>query len=236
MSSGFARFGRYLREVDISSAFRARTLGPRVFGCLAVAGITAVMGAGIALADDAINGVFAMDGADLSQVTVNTTCGPDGCSGTAQSNVGWIAPIALDHGVWLWHTALNINPGLLDLDLGPYKGPGALLAKHPLFHPDLTEWDPDARITRPKVKKRQNIRFPRGSSAFRNAGALVFESFVDETGQISLPIVDDRPPASTLIYTALEGVWRWKIEPAKADGKPVPCYYRLTVNYKPQRR
>ncbi len=100
MSSGFARFGRYLREVDISSAFRARTLGPRVFGCLAVAGITAVMGAGIALADDAINGVFAMDGADLSQVTVNTTCGPDGCSGTAQSNVGWIAPIALDHGVW----------------------------------------------------------------------------------------------------------------------------------------
>ena len=142
----------------------------------------------------------------------------------------------IEYGVWLWHTALNINPGLLDLDLGPYKGPGALLAKHPLFHPDLTEWDPDARITRPKVKKRQNIRFPRGSSAFRNAGALVFESFVDETGQISLPIVDDRPPASTLIYTALEGVWRWKIEPAKADGKPVPCYYRLTVSYKPQRR
>lgn len=142
----------------------------------------------------------------------------------------------LDHGVWLWHTALNIDPFLKELDLEPYKGPGAFLAKHPLKTSEevlaLVPRDLEAsRVQPPKVRKRKSVRFPGTVSALHHRGPLTVAFLVREDGVPTFPIVEEQPPPATAIYAALEGIWTWTIDPGRIDGKPIPILYRLTMDF-----
>ncbi|MCB1054419.1 MAG: energy transducer TonB [Acidobacteria bacterium] len=142
----------------------------------------------------------------------------------------------LDHGVWLWHTALNIDPRLENLNLEQYRGPGSFLAQHPLETEEELRRaagaeDEGAAVQPPKVHRRRNLRFPLGAEEFRHRGPLAVTFLVRADGTLANPIVTEQPPPVAEIYAALDALWEWQVEPARAAGDPVPAVYRLSVKF-----
>jgi TonB family protein len=64
----------------------------------------------------------------------------------------------------------------------------------------------------------------------RVTGVVILEAVIDEQGNVTDVKVLKGLPAG-LDQSALEAVQSWKFNPATLDGRPVPVYYTLTVNF-----
>jgi TonB family protein len=138
-----------------------------------------------------------------------------------------------DDALWYWHVAIALHPNMVNSNLSMFGAPGEFLKAHlPQPAPAIGSLHQDAAITAPKVLKRVEPDFPPGAEAFGVSGSLTVECILDEHGHLTSPRIVTSLPAPTLSFAALEAVRRWRFEPAKVDGVPVPIIYTLTVNYK----
>jgi TonB family protein len=61
-------------------------------------------------------------------------------------------------------------------------------------------------------------------------GVVILEAVIDEQGDVTeVRVLKGQP--SGLDQSAVDAVRTWKFRPATLDGKPVPVYYTLTVNF-----
>ena len=58
----------------------------------------------------------------------------------------------------------------------------------------------------------------------------MLQMVIDVNGQVRESTVL-QSARSDLDLAALEAVRKWRFEPATLDGKPVPVYYNLTINF-----
>jgi TonB family protein len=142
---------------------------------------------------------------------------------------------------WDWDVAANFLPDTSHLDLSRFGDAGRLLHEYALERAVERERRTKAAgaapgceacvITAPKVIKRPKPKYTLGARFFHVTGQLVVQVVVDKTGRVSKPEVLQKVDAPSLAYQALDAVRHWKFEPAKLDGRPVPTYYNLTVNF-----
>ena len=87
---------------------------------IAVPAMAGIAVAGTAHADPPLlNGAFIETNGDPQIVwTIQTSCGPAGCTGTVSSNQGWITPAVLTGGRWVFTVS---KPGGLICDDGSYE-------------------------------------------------------------------------------------------------------------------
>lgn len=138
--------------------------------------------------------------------------------------------------LWWWHTVLSMYPPFAKSDLSAYGAAGAFLAENrePPARADMPRQleEDDLSVSRPHVVKRVSPHFPLGALHFGIEGMLIVEVIIETDGSLSTPRVLRALPAPTLTYTALDAVRRWRFEPAKRDGNPVPVIFNLSINYK----
>lgn len=91
-----------------------------VLAAMAAPAIAAMALAGGATADPPLlNGTYnSADGDPYNVLTITTSCGPAGCTGTVASNQGWTTPTTLTDGRWVFTVT---KPGGLTCDDGHYE-------------------------------------------------------------------------------------------------------------------
>jgi hypothetical protein len=140
-----------------------------------------------------------------------------------------------EHGIWLWHTALSLDPSLEDFGLEPYGELGQLLARSPLkSHDDLDIPEPRqfARARYKSARIKPDIKL----KALRHQGNVgyIVKVVVTEAGIPSRPAAFTRcspKPCSIRsgLYLILDGIWNGEIEPARLDGKPILGFYNFML-------
>jgi TonB family protein len=144
---------------------------------------------------------------------------------------------------WSWDLAVNFLPMAHTFDLSPFGEAGKKLqhdaeiaANEKLSRNTI----PDARgcedcepgVIPPKLIKRVRPRYTVAGMQFLVEGELVVRVVVDAEGRVRSPEVIEKLSTPGLSYAALTALREWKFEPASLEGKPIPVYYILTVNYK----
>lgn len=85
-------------------------------------------------------------------------------------------------------------------------------------------------VTRPeKISGRPPV-YTEVARKARLTGVVILETVIDEQGNVTQPRVLKGLPMG-LSEAAVEAVQTWKFKPATLDGRPVPVYYTLTVNF-----
>jgi TonB family protein len=143
---------------------------------------------------------------------------------------------------WSWDLAVNFLPMAHTFDLSPFGEAGQELLEYARIAAREKESKPfpDARgcencvpgLTPPKPIKTVQPRYTTAGWQFLVEGALVVRVVVDAQGRVRSPEVIEKLSTPGLSYAALIALRGWKFEPATLDGKPIPVYYTLTVNYK----
>ncbi|MEA2558908.1 MAG: hypothetical protein QOH06_412 [Acidobacteriota bacterium] len=85
-------------------------------------------------------------------------------------------------------------------------------------------------VTRPEKVSGEPPAYTIEARKARVQGVVIVEAVIDEQGNVMDAKVLKGLPAG-LDEATLEAVRSWKFDPARMDGKPVPVYYTLTVNY-----
>jgi TonB family protein len=85
-------------------------------------------------------------------------------------------------------------------------------------------------VTRPEKTSGSPPEYTDEAREAKVQGVVILETVIDEKGNVTdVRVLKGLP--SGLDEAALEAVRTWKFNPAKMDGKPVPVYYTLTVNF-----
>lgn len=106
------------------------------------------------------------------------------------------------------------------------------------FNESLMRLDPNAplrvggKVTRPEIVHQTKPEMPsRAQLAVVTAPrTVIVETLVDVQGRVaSVKVLKDEPDGLT--EAAVDAVKQWTFKPATLDGKPVPVWYVLTVNF-----
>jgi TonB family protein len=87
-----------------------------------------------------------------------------------------------------------------------------------------------AGTTAPKPRYTPEPEFSEAARHEKYQGTLVMDMIVDETGKVRQPRIT-RPLGMGLDENAVSTVLRWKFDPAKMDGKPVPVFLRIEFSF-----
>lgn len=147
-----------------------------------------------------------------------------------------------EDAAWHWDMALNLVPDLAKTDLSPYgdavgglKG-RTLRSPVPFGPPPGWTGEPPlgtvTGIEPPKWISGPRPKYPKALGRMRSEGKVVVSAVIGTDGTMSYPLVHSAEGGGPgMRYIALETLREWRFEPARLDGKPVPVYYSLTVNF-----
>jgi TonB family protein len=85
-------------------------------------------------------------------------------------------------------------------------------------------------VTRPEKISGAPPVYTEAARKARLIGVVIVETVIDEQGNVTQPRVLKGLPMG-LEEAAVEAVQTWKFKPATLDGRPVPVYYVLTINF-----
>ena len=85
-------------------------------------------------------------------------------------------------------------------------------------------------VTRPEKISGDPPQYTEMARKARIMGVVIVEVVIDEEGNVTQPRVLKGLPMG-LDKAAVDAVQTWKFKPSTLDGKPVPVYYILTVNF-----
>ena len=85
-------------------------------------------------------------------------------------------------------------------------------------------------VTRPEKVAGDPPQYTVDAREARVQGVVIVEALIDEQGKVTDAKVLKGLPMG-LSESALEAIRTWEFKPAAIDGKPVPVYYTLTVNF-----
>jgi hypothetical protein len=143
---------------------------------------------------------------------------------------------------WDWFMARSLHPELTEEHLAHFGPPGQALTeaiakvpkrRDPEIPPGATvttRSSDEGGVSRPE---RLGGDFPKYPYALRVAcipGAVIVESIIDEEGLLHRPGIL-KSPNPLLALATMESLRTWRFKPAQFEGKPVPVYYTLTMNY-----
>ena len=153
-----------------------------------------------------------------------------------------------DDAEWLWDSALNLFPDIAKTSVAPY-GPAAAELRKRTLRTARADGDPTLRpagggeggvaldakgkdIVPPRIVRQPRPDYPKALRLLEAGGAVVVSSIIGSDGRPRQPVVlDAQGGGPALKYVALDTLRQWRFEPAKLDGKPVPVYYVITVNF-----
>ena len=134
-----------------------------------------------------------------------------------------------EEAAWYWQTVCSLYPKVAETDLSMFGEPAELL-KTSIAPATLPS--PEGDFVTPVLRKRTKPKFPHGAHYFGVTGELVVQVIVTPDGRVESPAIVQPLPAPTLSYVALEALRRWRFDPAKSGGTPIPYTFTLTINYK----
>src|SRR5258706_6827036 len=85
-------------------------------------------------------------------------------------------------------------------------------------------------VSRPEVLLTTKPQYTELARRARISGVVIVEAVIDEQGNVTETRVLKGLPMG-LSKAAVDAVQTWKFKPAILEGKPVPVYYVLTVNF-----
>jgi hypothetical protein len=137
--------------------------------------------------------------------------------------------------IWSWHTALNLFPDIALTDLGPYGAPGAALRGLKLREPtpdQMPSLEPGVEdVERPKRRKTPPPDYPQALLDMSKQGTYVVEAVIGYDGKPRFPVLLTPVTEPAMAYVVLDTLRTWEFEPARLQGKAVPVWYTLTVNF-----
>jgi TonB family protein len=86
-------------------------------------------------------------------------------------------------------------------------------------------------VSRPQLISQSKAVYTEEARKVRLTGTVILEVVIDERGNVTGPLVRKGLPMG-LDRKAVEAVQTWKFKPATLEGKPVPVYYTLTVDFR----
>lgn len=146
---------------------------------------------------------------------------------------------------WDWFMARALNPELTDETLAQLGKEGQALIEAIAKLPEKKrerEIPPGATVikssgeasgsgvSRPNRLGGDSPQYPYALREACIEGVVIVEGLIDETGQIHRPATL-KSPSPLLSLATMEGLRTWRFKPAQYEGKPVPVYYTLTINY-----
>jgi hypothetical protein len=154
-----------------------------------------------------------------------------------------------DAAAWDWHVALSLRPDLTRFDLAPFGTAGQFFAGEEFrartvpAPDDEAGWDQLLGATDPnsstegsgKTLPPRKIQGPRPQYPLAKRLGCVEEAIfvhvlIEPTGRLIAPrFTADVDPI--LAVAALEAVRKWRFEPGRLDGRPVPVHFHLRVNF-----
>lgn len=156
-----------------------------------------------------------------------------------------------EEAVWHWDMALNLFPEIGKTDVSPY-GPQAAELRQRILRPIEPEVSPETlriareggkvevkpyglNVERPRVVKQASPDYPKSLGLMGAEGWVVVSTVIDTSGRpVSPRVMQIQGGGPAMAYVAMDSLARWRFEPAKLDGQPVPVFYVLTVNFKRQ--
>ena len=85
-------------------------------------------------------------------------------------------------------------------------------------------------VTRPEKIAGDPPQYTAEAREARVQGVVIVEAVIDEQGKVTnTKVLKDLPMG--LSEAAVEAIRTWEFKPARMDGRPVPVYYTLTVNF-----
>jgi TonB family protein len=96
--------------------------------------------------------------------------------------------------------------------------------------PDAGPYRVGGEITRPEKISGDDPVYTEMARRARIAGVVILELVIDEQGGVTETRVLKGLPMG-LDQKAVEAVKTWKFKPATLDGRPVPVYYTVTMNF-----
>lgn len=133
--------------------------------------------------------------------------------------------------LWYWQTVMSLYPKVADNDLSAFGEPAVFLKEN--LTPEPPPAPPsDSEVATPELRKQIKPKFPHGAHYFGVAGELVVQVVVTPDGRVRSPAIVQALPAPTLSYVALEALRRWRFEPARTGGAPIPYLFTLKIEYK----
>lgn len=151
----------------------------------------------------------------------------------------------IESAAWDWGVARSLAPELDQLDRRQFGAAGAFLesdeykALFERLHEGGSEAPHDSMdgrgnpdgIEPPRKKVAPAPRYPRGKRDACVEEPLVIMVVIGRDGRPYAPtLVTKSDPV--LFFTTAETLRGWRFAPARLDGRPVPAFYHLTVNYK----
>ena len=141
----------------------------------------------------------------------------------------------MEHAAWKWHMATGFSPDLEEAVLAGYGEAGEKLRQYLEKEAEEFDEERDFRgvLSPPKVKKNPAPRYPRAQTKLDLQCSLLVRVVIDVDGVPYLPVILESAGRPTLVYTTLDALRRWRFEPARVDGEPVPAYYVLNSRFHP---
>lgn len=87
----------------------------------------------------------------------------------------------------------------------------------------------------PVLVKEVEPKYPYGANIGGHEDAPIVAATIGVDGRPRNPRIVKASPVVMLTYRALEALRQWRFEPARDEGKAVPVFYTLTVNYRLER-
>jgi len=135
-----------------------------------------------------------------------------------------------EEALWLWHTALSVQPNLVDSDLSPFGAPAAFLKQNLIVRPPKAETSGVGAV-HPVVTKSRNPKYPDGAYAAGLVGTIEIEVEVDTRGMARAPRVIKAPRGPTFVFAAFEAIKDWRFTPGSVGGEPVPVVLVIEFSF-----
>ena len=84
---------------------------------------------------------------------------------------------------------------------------------------------------KPRVVSRIQPRYPRRARQRDITGKVVLKFLVDRDGEVNKVSVVSAEPEGVFEDNAVSAVKKWRFEPGRVDGEPVPTWVRLPVSF-----
>ncbi len=141
-----------------------------------------------------------------------------------------------DDAEWYWDSAISLFPDVAKTDLTPY-GPKAMeLRKRTLRVIDRQGRPPGGdeksvvvdgkTVERPRIVRQPLPEYPKALQLLGAEGSVIVSAVIGEDGRPRQPVIlEAKGGGAGMRYVALDTLARWRFEPAKSDGAPVPVHF-----------
>ena len=141
-----------------------------------------------------------------------------------------------DEALWYWHTAQQLYPAIANYELSEYGEVGRLFMDSPLRSESLAALPNSGELEAkggafdpPKAIFAPIAVYPYAQRETRTEPKIRVECKLDENGKLSHPLIVGEERRVPFVFTALDQLFTWKVEPAKLDGEPLAVLHQLVV-------